>query len=175
MTDRPHYILKCPHFPGTITAEWFWLCVRSQCHQISRMRTFDENSGAISIMSPISLSSPRTQHVWWDHREKSRRASTLWDCRGKSRQTEPNVNAGSIPSRCNERGNLWICGHSSTSLTFKSSQGELLVIFEDFPAYRFNPLHPKSMNLRCDWHGGCSHKSHSRKLAVESCLDFQGF
>ena len=63
MTDRPHYILKCPHFPGTITAEWFWLCVRSLCHQISRMRTFDENSYAISITSPKSLSSPRTQHV----------------------------------------------------------------------------------------------------------------
>ena len=91
MTDRPHYILKCPHFPGT---EWFWLCVRSQCHQISHMRTFDENSCAISITSPRSLSSPRTQHVWWDHREKSRRASTLWDCRGKSPQTGPNVNAG---------------------------------------------------------------------------------
>ena len=83
-TDRPHYILKCPRFPGTITAEWFWLCVRSQCHHISRMRTFDENSCAISITSPRLLSSPRTQHVWWDHREKSRRASTLWDCRGKS-------------------------------------------------------------------------------------------
>ena len=98
MTDRPHYILKCPHFPGTLTAEWFWLCVRSQCHQISRMRTFDENSCAISIMSPRSLSSPRTQHVWWDHREKSRRASTLWDCRGKSRQMGPNVNAGIFAS-----------------------------------------------------------------------------
>ena len=99
MTDRPHYILKCPHFPGTITAEWFWLCVyRSQCHQILCMRTFDENSCAISITNPRSLSSPRTQHVWWDHREKSRRASTLWDCRGKSRQTGPNVNAGFISS-----------------------------------------------------------------------------
>ena len=76
-TDRPHYILKCPHFPGTITAEWFWLCVRSQWHHISRMRTFDENSCAISITSPRSLFRPRTQQVWWDHREKSRRASTL--------------------------------------------------------------------------------------------------
>ena len=83
-TDRPHYILKCPHFLGTITAEWFRLCVRSPSHHISRMRTFDENSCAISITSPRSLSPPRTQHVWWDHREKSRRASTLWDCRGKS-------------------------------------------------------------------------------------------
>ena len=83
-TDRPHCILKCPHFPGTITAEWFWLCVRSQCHHIWRMRTFDENSCAISITSPRSLSPLRTQHVWWDHREKSRRASTLCDCQGKS-------------------------------------------------------------------------------------------
>ena len=79
-----HTVLKCPHFPGTITAEWFWLCVRSQCHHIWRMRTFDENSCAISITSPRSLSPLRTQHVWWDHWEKSRRASTLWDCRGKS-------------------------------------------------------------------------------------------
>ena len=55
-TDRPHCILKCPHFPGTITAEWFWLCVRSLCHHIWHMRTFDENSCAISITSPRSLS-----------------------------------------------------------------------------------------------------------------------
>ena len=86
-TDRPQYILKCPYFPGTITAEWFWLCVRSQWHHISRMRTFDENSCAISITSLRSLFHPRTQQVWWDHREKSRRASTLWDCRGKSHLT----------------------------------------------------------------------------------------
>ena len=83
-TDRPHCILKCPHFPGTVTAEWFWLCVRSLCHHIWRMRTFEENSCAISVTSPRSLSPLRTQHVWWDHREKSQRASTLWDCRGKS-------------------------------------------------------------------------------------------
>ena len=72
------------------------LCVRSPCHHNSRMRTFDENSCAISIMSPRSLFRPRTQQVWWDHREKSRRASTLWDCRGKSRQTGPDVNAGCV-------------------------------------------------------------------------------
>ena len=76
------------------------LCVRSPSHHNSRMRIFDENSCAISITSPRSLFRPRTQQVWWDHREKSRRASTLWDCRGKSRlpgksrQTGPNVNAG---------------------------------------------------------------------------------
>ena len=69
-------------------------CVRSPCHHNSRMRTFDENSCAISITSPRSLFRPRTQQVWWDHREKSRRASTLWDCRGKSQQTGPDVNAG---------------------------------------------------------------------------------
>ena len=79
-----HTIIKCPRFPGTITVEWFLLCIRSPCHHNSRMRTFDENSCAISITSPRSLFCPRTQHVWWDHREKSRRASTLWDCRGKS-------------------------------------------------------------------------------------------
>ena len=57
-TDRPHCILKCPHFLGTITAEWFWLCVRSLCHHIWRMRTFDENSSALSITNPRSLSPP---------------------------------------------------------------------------------------------------------------------
>ena len=60
------------------------LCVRSPCQHISRMRTFDNNSCAISITSPRSLFRPRTQHGRWDHREKSRRASTRWDCRGKS-------------------------------------------------------------------------------------------
>ena len=60
------------------------LCVRSPCQHISRMRTFDNNSCAISITSPRSLFRPRTQHGRWGHREKSQRASTRWDCRGKS-------------------------------------------------------------------------------------------
>ena len=60
------------------------LCVWSPCQHISRMRTFDNNSCAISITSPRSLFRPRTQHGRWGHREKSRRASTRWDCRGKS-------------------------------------------------------------------------------------------
>ena len=60
------------------------LCVRSPCQHISRMRTFDNNSCAISITSPRSLFRPRTQHGRWGHREKSRRASTRWDRRGKS-------------------------------------------------------------------------------------------
>ena len=59
-------------------------CVRSPCQHISRMRTFDNNSCAISITSPRSLFRPRTQHGRWGHQEKSRRASTRWDCRGKS-------------------------------------------------------------------------------------------
>ena len=59
-------------------------CIRSPCQHISRMRTFDNNSCAISITSPRSLFRPRTQHGRWGHREKSRRASTRWDCRGKS-------------------------------------------------------------------------------------------
>ena len=88
-TDRPHYY-RMPPLSGD-NHGWVGfccangLCVRSPCHHNSRMRTFDENSCAISIMSPRSLFRPRTQQVWWDHREKSRRASTLWDCRGKSR------------------------------------------------------------------------------------------
>ena len=70
------YILKYPHFPGTITTDWFWLCIRSQFHipHMSCMRTFDENNCAIS---ELRAQCPRTQQVWWDHWEKSRRASTL--------------------------------------------------------------------------------------------------
>ena len=52
-----HTIIECPRLPGTITVEWFLasahrLCVRSPCQHISRKRTFDENSCAISITSP---------------------------------------------------------------------------------------------------------------------------
>ena len=83
------------------------LCVWSLSHHNSRMRTFDENSCAISITSPRSLYRPRTQQVWWDHREKSRRASTLWDCRGKSQQTGPNVNAGLVKVSRTSWASLW--------------------------------------------------------------------
>ena len=88
--DRPSTLSSnAPAFRGQSRLSGFCranrLCVRSPCHHNSRMRTFDENSCAISITSPRSLFRPRTQQVWWDHREKSRRASTLWDCRGKSR------------------------------------------------------------------------------------------
>ena len=97
--DRPSTLSSnAPAFRGQSRLSGFCranrLCVRSPCHHNLRMRTFDENSCAISITSPRSLFHPRTQQVWWDHREKSRRASTLWDCRGKSRQTGPDVNAG---------------------------------------------------------------------------------
>ena len=74
-----HTIHKCPAFRGQSRLSGFCranrLCVRSPCHHNLRMRTFDENSCAISITSPRSLFRPRTQPVWWDHREKSRRAS----------------------------------------------------------------------------------------------------
>ena len=88
--DRPSTLSSnAPAFRGQSRLSGFCcangLCVRSPCHHNSRMRTFDENSCVISITSPRSLFRPRTQQVWWDHREKSRRASTLWDCRGKSR------------------------------------------------------------------------------------------
>ena len=86
--DRPFTLSSnAPAFRGQSRLSGFCcanrLCVRSPCHHNSRMRTFDENSCAISITSPRSLFCPRTQQVWWDHREKSRRASTLWDCWGK--------------------------------------------------------------------------------------------
>ena len=103
-TDRPHCILKCPHFPGTITAEWFWLCLRSQCHHICMFGVCAHlMKTAVRYELRAQGRSPplRTQHVWWDHREKSRRASTLWDCRGKSHLAglspangDPVLNAG---------------------------------------------------------------------------------
>ena len=81
-------IIEWPRLPGQSRLSGFCcahrLCVRSLCQHISRMRTFDNNSCAISITSPRSLFRPRTQHGRWGHREKSRRASTRWDCRGKS-------------------------------------------------------------------------------------------
>ena len=87
-TDRPHYILKCPHFPGTITAEWFWLCIRSQCHHMSCMLCAHLMKTAVRYqLRAQGRSFVPTQQVWWDHREKSRRASTLWDCQGKSHLT----------------------------------------------------------------------------------------
>ena len=87
-TDRPDYHRMPPACRGQSRLSGFCcahrLCVRSPCQHISRMRTFDNNSCAISITSPRSLFRPRTQHGRWGHREKSRRASTRWDCRGKS-------------------------------------------------------------------------------------------
>ena len=80
------------------------LCVRSPCQHISRMRTFDNNSCAISITSPRSLFRPRTQHGRWGHREKSRRASTRWDCRGKSC-----LPSGTFPTK---RDPVWTQGKS---------------------------------------------------------------
>ena len=87
-TDRPDYHRMPPpagdNHGWVVFAVHYRLCVRSPCQHISRMRTFDNNSCAISITSPRSLFRPRTQHGRWGHREKSRRASTRWDCRGKS-------------------------------------------------------------------------------------------
>ena len=88
-TDRPDYHRMPPACRGQSRLSGFCcahrLCVRSPCQHISRMRTFDNNSCAISITSPRSIFVPGTQHVWWGCREKSRRASTRCDCRGKSR------------------------------------------------------------------------------------------
>ena len=110
-----HTIIECPRYSGD-NHGWVVSAARTGCalgHRATTIRAcaaFDENSCAISITSPRSLCSPRTQQVWWDHREKSRRASTLWDCRGKSRlpekvrQTGPDVNAvigGGLIKPCN--------------------------------------------------------------------------
>ena len=57
-TDRPHSS-NAPAFGGQSRLSGFCcanrLCVRSPCHHNSRMRTFDENSCAISITSPSSF------------------------------------------------------------------------------------------------------------------------
>ena len=37
------------------------------------------------LRAPRSIFVPGTQHVWWGRGDKSRRASTRCDCRGKSR------------------------------------------------------------------------------------------
>ena len=87
-TDRPDYHWMPP--PAGDNHGWVVLAVRTgfalghRASTFHRMRTFDNNSCAISITSPRSLFRPRTQHGRWGHREKSRRASTRWDCRGKS-------------------------------------------------------------------------------------------
>ena len=79
------------------------------------MRTFDENSCAISITSPRSLSPLRTQHVWWDHREKSRRASTLWDCRGKSHLAELSPANGTQSERGEKLKHVIVVAEYTTS------------------------------------------------------------
>ena len=76
---------NAPTFRGQSRLTWFWLCVRSQCHTTfgacaHLMKTTVRYQ--LRAQGRSHLSGP--QHVWWDHREKSRRASTLWDCRGKS-------------------------------------------------------------------------------------------
>ena len=58
--DRPSTLSSnAPAFRGQSRLSGFCcangLCVRSLCHHNSRMRTFDENSCAISITSPRSL------------------------------------------------------------------------------------------------------------------------
>ena len=100
MTDRPHYH-RMPPLSGD-NHGWVVSAVRTGCaigHRATTIRA--------SITSPRSLFRPRTQQVWWDHREKSLRASTLWDCRGKSRQTGPDVNAGYMYSRLDPHYTSW--------------------------------------------------------------------
>ena len=80
--DQPSTLSSnAPAFRGQSRLKWFRLCVRSPC-------VINENNCNINYEPKVALPStfcPRTQHVWWDHREKSRRASTIWDCQGKSR------------------------------------------------------------------------------------------
>ena len=90
------------------------LCVRSPCQHISRMRTFDNNSCAISITSPRSLFRPRTQHGRWGHREKSRRASTRWDCRGKSCLAGLSPLSGTLSER-RVYGSILVCSGAQGS------------------------------------------------------------
>ena len=95
--DRPHYPWMPPLFAlrGQSQLRWFWLCIRSCTH-------FDENSCAISIMSPRSLSPqhfvPRPNTFWWDHREKSQQASTLSYLADFPQYLGPSLNAGYLSS-----------------------------------------------------------------------------
>ena len=81
-TDHPDYHRMPP--PAGDNHGWVVFAVRTGFALGHRASTFYNNSCAISITSPRSLFRPRTQHGRWGHREKSRRASTRWDCRGKS-------------------------------------------------------------------------------------------
>ena len=87
-TDRPDYHRMPP--PAGDNHGWVVFAVRTGFALGHRASTFHAcahlitTTGAISITSPRSLFRPRTQHGRWGHREKSRRASTRWDCRGKS-------------------------------------------------------------------------------------------
>ena len=134
-TDRPDYHRMPPPARGQSRLSGFCcahrLCVRSPCQHISRMRTFDNNSCAISITSPRSIFVPGTQHVWWGRREKSRRASTRCDCRGKSRlaglsplsgtPSERGVNHVKWDSKCQQNAFAIVC--SSSPLDFGGGGG----------------------------------------------------
>ena len=79
-TDRPHY----PWMPPLSGDNHGWSgfgCALGNAH-IWRKQLCDINyEPKVALPSTFC---PRTQHVWWDHWEKSQRASTLWYCRGKS-------------------------------------------------------------------------------------------
>ena len=131
--DRPSTLSSnAPAFRGQSRLSGFCcangLCVRSPCHHNSRMRTFDENSCAISITSPRSLFVPGPNKFGGitgrspGERPHYEIAGESPACRGKSRQAGPDVNAGLVsdtvywrvkslseyPFRSDEIGNMII-------------------------------------------------------------------
>ena len=84
-----YFTTDCPHYP--------WMPPLSGdnngwsgfgCAFIGHAHIWWKQLWDINYKPKVALPSkfcPRTQHLWWDHREKSQWASTLRYCRGKSR------------------------------------------------------------------------------------------
>ena len=88
-TDRPDYHRMPP--PAGDNHGWVVFAVRTGFALGHRASTFHACAHLITTAVRYQLRAqgryfvPRTQHGRWGHREKSRRASTRCDCRGKSR------------------------------------------------------------------------------------------
>ena len=100
-TDRPHYHRMPPLSGDNHGLSGFCcangLCVRSPVPpQFAHAHIWWKTAAQYQLRAQGRSFVPGPNKFGWDHREKSRRASTLWDCRGKSRQTGPDVNAGYI-------------------------------------------------------------------------------
>ena len=88
-TDRPHNHRMPP--PAGDNYGWVVFDVRTGFALGHRASTFRacahlmKTAARYQLRAPRSIFVPGTQHVWWGRGDKSRRASTRCDCRGKSR------------------------------------------------------------------------------------------